>query len=225
MAKVDMSYIPRTEAALSISADIYVVVPVSTTQMGVKLQIPLTAAIGTINKFTRGNDQVRNKRYTLGKHAFEPLDILSGQISSNIVIDKVVLYKHKYMIPGLAQLEQLGLSQTDTTNLSLEVNGEAQGLFNIVSGNTLYQQKPVHIQVINYDYSTTTDNLAVTSIQYYWNCWFTSNPITYNVQDPDDIIIIQTCELTVGRIETYEPNITRATSALISSILPSGVTL
>ena len=81
---VDLTSIPRTDAMLATSTDIYVVLPIATKLLGVELTVPLTARIGTINKLTRENNRDNTRRYGLGKHSFEPYDVIPGQISTTL---------------------------------------------------------------------------------------------------------------------------------------------
>jgi len=221
---IDKSVIPRTEGMLATSVDIYLVVPIVTNIMGMSAMVPLTANIGACYEFSRQNTQERHARYSLGKNSFQAKDILPGNITSGITLNKIVLYKDKYKLPGSDQLEALGLSGVISTVENIgEVNGEVAGIFGILGGNTLYQQKPVHVQVITYDHSTNSDNPPVSSITTYWNCWAENNPIKYSLADPDNILVTQEVTFKVARIQTYEPNLQRLMAATASSILPTGV--
>jgi hypothetical protein len=231
----DRTSLPYTEAMLASATDIYVVMPITTMVAGVELTIPLTAAIGTIEKLERRNNRETTRRYGLGKHAFEPLDIIPGPIKSSLSISKIVLYKDKVTFPLTQQLESLGVTKSmiDQITSNFETNGEFMGLFNMTGGNVLYQQKPIHIEVVNYDHSqnATNDDMQasltssgrVASVMFFWNCWITSNPITYSLQNPSDILIRQEVELDVGRIEVYEPNLSRVASSTASSIIPTSI--
>lgn len=231
----DRSSLPYTEAALASSTDIYVVLPITKQIAGMEVTIPLTAAIGTIEKLDRKNTRENTRRYGLGKHAFEALDIVPGRITNELTISKIVLYKDKITFPLSTQLEQFGISksQIDEITSAGETNGEFMGLFNMTGGNVLYQQKPIHIQVVTYDHSQdskggTLDDLwqsngKVTSITYFWNCWIKSNPISYSLQNTNDILIRQEVDLDVGRIQVYEPNLSRVASSLTSSIIPTSI--
>ena len=227
---VDRSSLPRTEAMLSQSTDIFVVLPITTNVAGVTLTIPLTAAIGTIDKLERRNTRTNTRRYGLGKHAFEPLDIIPGPIQTTLTLSKIVLYKDKYGFPLTQQLESLGVNLKSIAQITkaMETNGEFQGLFGMTGGNVLYQQKPIHIQVINYDNSGVegwdTTGRNVTSITYYWNCWITDNPIAYNLQNAGNILVKQDVSVDVGRVETYEPNLSRTLTSTVASILPTSIT-
>lgn len=228
---MDRTSLPVTEAMLATSVDIFVVVPISVSNLGIELTVPLTAAIGTIDKFERSNSRENTRRYGLGKHAFEPLDIIPGPITTSINVSKIVLYKDKYAFPMSKQLEAAGLgaAQIDQITQALEINGEFQGLFGLSGGNVLYQQKPVHIQVINYDNSGVdgwdTSGRKVTSITYYWNCWFEDNPISYNLQNAGDILVRQDVKLSVGRVEVFEPNLSRVLTSTAASIIPTSISL
>lgn len=222
--------IPRTESLLSQSTSIYVVLPITTNIAGVTLSIPLTASIGTISKLERRNIRTNTRRYSLGKHAFEPLDIIPGPIQTTLTLSKVVLYKDTYGFPMTQQLESLGIKLADIAQVtkSLEINGEFQGLFGITGGNVLYQQKPIHIQVINYDNSGTegwdTTGKKVASITYYWNCWITDNPISFNLQNAGNTLVVQDVNVDVGRVETYDPNLSRVITSTVTSLLPTSIT-
>lgn len=226
----DMSSLPRTEAMLSQATDIFVVLPITTNIAGVTLTIPLTAAIGTIDRLERRNMRTNTRRYGLGKHAFEPLDIIPGPIQTTLTLSKIVLYKDKYGFPLTKQLESLGVNLKSIAQItkSLETNGEFLGLFGMTGGNVLYQQKPIHIQVINYDNSGVegwdTTGRNVTSITYYWNCWVTDNPISYNLQNAGNILVKQDVNVDVGRVETYEPNLSRTLTSTVASVLPTAIT-
>ena len=223
----DRTSLPYTEAMLATATSIYVVLPISAKILGAELTIPLTAAIGTIDRLERSNTRENKRRYSLGRHSFEPYDIIPGQITSSITASKIVLYKDKYAFPMSQQLESLGVSTSQITQISenMETNGEFQGLFGMTSGNVLYQQKPVHVQVINYDHSWGSDSNKITSITYYWNCWFEDNPITYDLQNAGDVLVKQNVKMTVGRIEVFEPNLSRVLSSTASSIIPTSVSL
>ena len=242
----DRSSIPYTEGMLATSTDIFVVLPIATKIAGVDLTIPLTAAIGTIERLERRNERRNTKRYSLGKHAFEPLDIIPGPIETSLTLTKIVLYKDTYGFPLTQQLEAFGVKPRDIAEVTkeLETNGEFQGLFGITGGNVLYQQKPIHIQVINYDHSGIEDNTInkrtnvsinsgwdndiankkVTSITYYWNCWIKDNPISYNLQNAGNILVKQDINVDVGRVETFEPNLSRMLTSTVSSVLPTSIT-
>ena len=222
--------IPKTEAMLAQSTDIFVVLPIATMAAGIELSIPLTAPIGTISKLERRNERRNTRRYGLGKHAFEPLDIIPGSIDTTLSISKIVLYKGSYGFPLLKQLESFGLSLGDVANItkSLETNGEFQGLFGMTGGNVLYQQKPIHIQVINYDNSGEqgwdVSGRSVTSITYYWNCWIKDNPISYNLQNAGNVLVTQDVNVDVGRVETFEPNLSRMLTSTVASLIPTSIT-
>lgn len=221
---------PKTEALLSQSTDIYVVLPITANIAGVTLTVPLTAAIGTIDRLERRNNRTNTRRYGLGKHAFEPLDIIPGPVTTTLSISKIVLYKDSYGFPMASQLESLGvkLDQISQITKSLETNGEFQGLFGITNGNVLYQQKPIHIQVINYDNSGIENwdksGKKIASITYYWNCWITDNPIAYNLQNAGNVLVKQDVSVDVGRVETYDPNLSRVITSTVSSLLPTSIT-
>lgn len=222
--------IPITEALLSQSTDIFVVLPITANIAGVTLSVPLTASIGTIDRLERRNIRTNTRRYSLGKHAFEPLDIIPGPIQTTLTLSKIVLYKDYYGFPMAKQLESLGVKLSDIAQItkSLEINGEFQGLFGFTGGNVLYQQKPIHIQVINYDNSGVdgwdTSNKKVTSITYYWNCWITDNPIAYNLQNAGNVLVKQDVNVDVGRVETYDPNLSRVLTSTVASVLPTSIT-
>lgn len=226
----DRSSIPYTEAMLATATDIFVVLPIATKIAGVELTIPLTAAIGTIERLERKNDRRNTRRYGLGKHAFEPLDIIPGPIDTTLTLTKIVLYKDTYSFPMTQQLEAFGIKSRDIAEVTklLETNGEFQGLFGMTGGNVLYQQKPIHIQVINYDHSGVdgwdTSGRKVTSITYYWNCWIKDNPISYNLQNAGNILVKQDVTVDVGRVETYEPNLSRMLTSTVASVLPTSIT-
>ena len=238
----DRSSLPFTEGMLATATDIFVVLPIATKIAGVELTIPLTAAIGTIERLERRNERRNTKRYSLGKHAFEPLDIIPGPIDTTLTLTKIVLYKDTYGFPATQQLEAFGIkpAQIAEVTKSLETNGEFQGLFGMTGGNVLYQQKPIHIQVINYDHSGVEDNKTnvsigsgwdkdvannkITSITYYWNCWIKDNPISYNLQNAGNILVKQDINVDVGRVETFEPNLSRVLTSTVASILPTSIT-
>lgn len=226
----DRSSIPYTEAMLATATDIFVVLPIATKIAGVELTIPLTAAIGTIERLERKNDRRNTRRYGLGKHAFEPLDIIPGPIDTTLTLTKIVLYKDTYGFPMTQQLEAFGVKPRDIAEVTklLETNGEFQGLFGMTGGNVLYQQKPIHIQVINYDHSGVdgwdTSGRKVTSITYYWNGWIKDNPISYNLQNAGNILVKQDVTVDVGRVETYEPNLSRMLTSTVASVLPTSIT-
>ena len=226
----DRSSIPYTEAMLATATDIFVVLPIATKIAGVELTIPLTAAIGTIERLERKNDRRNTRRYGLGKHAFEPLDIIPGPIDTTLTLTKIVLYKDTYGFPMTQQLEAFGVKPRDIAEVTklLETNGEFQGLFGMTGGNVLYQQKPIHIQVINYDHSGVdgwdTSGRKVTSITYYWSCWIKDNPISYNLQNAGNILVKQDVTVDVGRVETYEPNLSRMLTSTVASVLPTSIT-
>lgn len=223
----DRTSLPYTEAMLATATSIYVVLPISAKILGAELTIPLTAAIGTIDRLERSNTRENVRRYGLGKNSFEPYDIIPGQITSSLTASKIVLYKDHYAFPMAQQLESFGLSKSVISQISesMETNGEFQGLFGMTGGNVLYQQKPVHIQVINYDHSWGSDSNKVTSITYYWNCWFEDNPIVYDLQNANDVLVKQNVKMTVGRIEVFEPNLNRMLASTISSIIPTSISL
>ena len=57
----DRSSIPYTEGMLATSTDIFVVLPIATKIAGVDLTIPLTAAIGTIERLERRNERRKGR--------------------------------------------------------------------------------------------------------------------------------------------------------------------
>ena len=208
---------PKTEALLSQSTDIFVVLPITANIAGVTLTIPLTAAIGTIDKLERRNTRTNTRRYGLGKHAFEPLDIIPGPITTTLQLSKIVLYKDTYGFPMARQLESLGvkLDQISQITKALETNGEFQGLFGITNGNVLYQQKPIHIQVINYD-SSGVEGLDPLGRNV--------SSITYYLQNAGNVLVKQDVSVDVGRVETYDPNLSRVLTSSVASVLPTSIT-
>lgn len=221
----DFTSIPQTEGMLSTSTDIFVVLPIATKILGVELTVPLTARIGTINKLTRANTRENTRRYSLGKHAFEPYDVIPGPISTTLSASKIVLYRDSYQFTGKQQLESFGISAssiTDITDNAMETNGEFQGLFGFTGGNVLYQQKPIHIEVVNYNHSGK-DTGSVANITYYWNCWLDGNPISYDLTNADNVLVVQDVSMTVGRVEVFEPNLKQVLASTASSILPTSI--
>jgi hypothetical protein len=194
--------IPQTEARLSQSVELRMVIPVEISfGVGVSYQLQPGTVIGTIQKLTRQQDRILHRRYSLGAGSFEPYDILPGRIQTSLLLEKVVLYSD--VLEGAT------------------IDGDALSLFGFIGGNLLYQQKAFDIQEIVFPpEGTTVDSTPI--ITTYRDIWFRTNPISYDVSTSDAKPIIQTVEVWVGKVQTSIPA-NKAVAPLVKSLLPNGV--
>jgi len=84
---------PVTEARLPSALELKLMLPVSI-QVGSSfvLEWPQGIKLGTIGRMTRTQNREVKRRYSLGKHSFEPYDIIPGRITTSLRLEKVVLY-------------------------------------------------------------------------------------------------------------------------------------
>ena len=198
-----MSYssdIPQTQVRLPQSVELRLTIPVQINLgSSISYQLQPGAIIGTIQKLTRTQTRKLHRRYSLGAHAFEPYDILPGNIETSLTLEKVVLYSD--------------ILQNNP------IDGDALSLFGFLGGNMLYQQSAFNIQEIVYPspVAPNTDPIITT----YKDCWFRTNPIMYDVSTADAKPIVQTCEVWVGQVQT-SLSAAELVVPLAKSLLPGG---
>ena len=164
----------QTEARLASALELKVIIPVII-NIGNSFAIDWSQGItlGTISRMVRTQTRDIRRRYTLGRYAFEPYDLIPGKITTKLKLEKVVLYS-EYMVNtslgsvlnqipliggtaaglvqgasnlvgGLLGVEPLNINQTQKMHLS---DGDLLGALGFVSGNLFYQQVPFAIQEI-----------------------------------------------------------------------------
>ena len=189
--------IPQTEARLSQSVEIRMVIPVQV-NLGVAFSYQLQpgTTIGTIQKLIRNQDRKLYRRFTLGTNAFEPWDIIPGNITTSLTLEKVVLYQD--------------------TLLGAPIDGDALALFGFIGGNMIYQQSAFDIQEISHPPDGSDPTITT-----YKDIWFKTNPITYDVSTAEAKPIIQSVEVWVGAVTT-STTISKLLVPLVKSLLPNG---
>lgn len=186
--------------------------------------------IGTIQRMEQEQTRVNTRRYSLGTHAFEPHDILPGQITHRLTLHKVMMYTEKSpflalvntVTGSISDAYRLGAANNDNDlnsllNKSATVDGDILSLFGYLGGNLLYQQKPFVVQSLVHQPDGSDP-----SVTTYWDCWFETNPLEYDVSNAESTIIVQRAVVTVGRV-TVSVSAERAAAAAARSILPSSI--
>lgn len=208
---------PLTTNRLPSSLEIQIMIPVSINLgFGVVLEWQPGLTVGTISKLTRNQSREVYRRYSLGKFAFEPYDLIPGKITTSLKIEKVVLYS-EYMITGVkGDVAKLLGMEGKSVYLS---DGDLLGALGYVSGSLFFQQFPFAIQEIVHPPEGLSG--AQATITTYYDCWLTSNPIEYDIFASDQIII-QECDVVCGRVATSIP-VEKAIAPLIRRLLPTSV--
>jgi hypothetical protein len=224
---------PVTEARLPSALEIKLMQPVSL-QLGTGFVIdyPQGITLGTISKLTRNQRREVKRRYSLGKHAYEPYDIIPGKITTELSLEKVVLYSEYVAstIPSNVIERMIGQIASTTLNIisgqtlaaskTLTLSdGDMLGALGYVSGNLLFQQVPFAIQEIVYPPEDFSDKQP--TITTYYDCWLTTNPISYDIHDRDQLIL-QECNVAVGKVTTSIP-FEKAIVPLIRRLLPQSL--
>ena len=211
---------PLTSARLASSLEIKIMIPVTlNTGLGFSFEWKPGVTVGTISRMERIQTREINRRYTLGRHAHEPLDIIPGRITTDLRLEKVIMYS-EYMatysgIGGdIAKL--LGLDQGGTVYLS---DGDALGAFGYVSGNLYFKQFPFAIEELVHP-PEGLDGAQPTSISYT-NCWFKTNPITYDLTGSDQLVM-QDVEIAVGQVTSSIPA-SKAIVPALRKLLPNSI--
>jgi len=235
---------PLTEARLASALEVKLMTPV-VINIGKSLQVefPQGLTLGTISNFSRMQTRDVTKRYTLGRHAFEPYDIIPGRVDTKLRLEKVVLYS-EYLVQksdpsmqafltaysaigqfaaGSSPLTSAvaGLTTAAVTGDQVHLSeGDLMGILGYVSGNLFFQQSPFALQEIIHAPDGSDKESTIVS---YYDCWMVSNPIEYDIQDRGQLII-QECEVEVGRVTTSIP-LDKAASPLVRKLLPSAIKL
>ena len=227
---------PVTEARLASALELKVMIPVVIRiGSGISVEWPVGLTLGTIGRMARTQTREVRRRYMLGTYAFEPYDIIPGRITTNLRLEKVVLYSEYVATSTPSNTIERGLGQTvaglsnlsrvfgtlgsqDTSTLHLS-DGDLLGALGYVSGNLFFQQTPFAIQeIVHPPESVTGKQPTVTT---YYDCWLTSNPIEYDIHDRTQIIM-QECDVAVGKVSTSIP-VEKAVVPLVRKLLPTSV--
>lgn len=100
-----MANLPSTRGRLASSLSIRLIVKVEATASLQNIPIVKNIAgafgtsftfgpeIGVITDFERNQDRENLRRYSLGEHSFEPLDVIPQKIKTSLTVRRVVLYK------------------------------------------------------------------------------------------------------------------------------------
>jgi len=201
--------LPLTRGRLASSVELQVMIPVKINLgIGVVFEWKPGMTLATISKLTRTQTREVYRRYFLGTFAFEPFDIIPGKITTNLRLEKIVLYS-EYVL-------ELG-----GTTLHLS-DGDILGALGYVSGSLFFQQRPFAIQEIIHPPSGVPESIfRGPTVTTYYDCWFTENPIEYDIFDRDQLII-QECNVAVGKVTTSIP-FEKATVPFIRKMLPNEI--
>jgi len=173
-----MALIPITKARLATSITIRASTPLepvvttydATGAVGRNVPVSFGKVIGTVKALEREQTRTVTRFYTLGEHAFEPFRVVPGSITTTLVLRKVVLYEED-------ALEALGYKH----------------------GNLFYQQSPFTLLEEQYYPTKQAAQSVITRTVAYYDCWFTSNPVRYDVM-ADDLLVVQEVRAAVGKI-------------------------
>lgn len=143
-----MANLPKTNSRLSTSLSIRSIVKIEATASLQNIPVIKNIAgtfgtsftfgpeLGVIEFFQREQERDNIRRYSLGEHAFEPLDVIPQKIKTSLIVRRVVLYKSDL-------LESLGY----------------------LAGNMFYQQKSFGLQE-RMNVPNTGSNEELTTIDY-----------------------------------------------------------
>jgi len=193
--------IPVTQGRLASSVELKLMVPVKMNLgFGVTFEFQPGTTLGTVSKVTREQNREIHRRYSLGTFAHEPLDIIPGKITTDLKLEKIVLYA-EYMLQNIKGdvAKVLGL-EGKTIYLS---DGDLLGALGFVSGNLFHQQQPFALQEIIHPPAENPG--AQPTITSYLDCWIKSNPLEYDIMNTSGQLIIQTCDVACGKITTSIP--------------------
>jgi len=172
-----MALIPITKGKLSVSITIRASTPlqptVSVYENANNVQISYGKVIGTVQALEREQTREVTRIYTLGENAFEPFRVVPEKITSGLTLKKVVLYTEDV-------LEALGYAQ----------------------GNLFYQQSPF-ILIEEQDAPPSKSNPVLPKTITYYDCWFVSNPIRYDIMTNDQLVV-QEARIACGKIVSSE---------------------
>jgi len=214
--------IPITQGRLASSIELKLMVPVQMDLgFGVTFEFQPGTTLGTVSRLTREQTRAMHRRYALGTFAHEPLDIIPGPITTDLKLEKIVLYS-EYMIQGASGgvAKILGL---ENKNIYLS-DGDLLGALGFVSGNLFHQQQPFALQEITHP--PLEDQGAQPTITAYLDCWIKSNPISYDIMDTGGQLIIQECDVVCGKITTsipFDKAIIPASRQLITEAVSFGI--
>jgi hypothetical protein len=195
-----MADIPITQARLASSVELRLMLPVQIDfGFGVTFEFQPGLTLGTISRLTRTQVREIHRRYSLGSFAHEPFDLIPGRITTDLKLEKIVLYS-EYMLSNLKGdvAKVLGL-ENKTIYLS---DGDLLGALGFVSGNLFYQQQPFAIEEVVHAPDVTGGQPTITS---YLDCWLKTNPIEYDMMSPDKQLTIQECDVACGQVKTSIP--------------------
>jgi len=116
--------------------------------------------IGEVRQFSKSHKRENIRRYSLGRNAFTPFQIVPGKIETTVIIEKAILYSEKQ----------------NTLNK----------VFMFFPENLLFQQFPFIIMEWK---NNPTNDLRQQSVIFYLDCWFSTSPVQYNIDEADQWVI------------------------------------
>ena len=149
--------------------------------------------LGQVKDFSRDQTRGFYKRYSLGRYAHEPRQVVPLKIDTKLTIVRAILYQNDLL----------------------------KTVFGFWGESLIMQQLPF---VLIEQKNSPDGDITKSAVLFYNDCWFTSNPIEYDV-DSDDQWIIQDREIQVGSITVFDATLNGAraiageTLAVASEIL------
>jgi len=208
---------PLTSARLASSIELKVMIPVEiNTGFGIYYEFKPGLTLGTVGRMTRNQTRELKRRYTLGRNAFEPLDVIPGRVITDLTLEKVIMYSEYLAAPVKGDVASL-LGLQNGAHLS---DGDLLGALGYVSGSLFFQQFPFAIEEVVHPPEGLTGNPGPTTTTYY-DCWLRTNPIDYDLTGRDQLVI-QECDVVCGKVATSIP-FSKATVPLVRSLLPNKV--
>jgi len=129
--------------------------------------------VGSARNFSRTQNREVYKRRSLGTNSHQPFQIVPLAVDTNLMLERVVLYK----------------------------NDVLKQAFGFWGESLMSQQMP--FMIIESKGSPNGD-LNQEAMIMYLDCWFTSNPVEYDIEAQDQLVI-QDRNLEVGRVIVYDP--------------------
>jgi hypothetical protein len=204
---------PLTSARLASSLELKLMIPIQLNLgFGVAFEWEPGRTLGRIGSMVRDQTREIHRRYTLGSHSMEPLDLIPNKVTTNLRLEKVVMYSEYFVTPGSI------LSIFGIQNPSLLSEGDLLGALGYISGNLFFQQFPFAIQETVHPPIGSGSGPTITS---YYDCWLRTNPIEYDLMGADQLVL-QECEVACGRVTTSIP-IEKAVVPLIRRLLPKAI--
>lgn len=160
---------------------------------------PVGVAQG-ITKFVREQSRETSKIYGFNGDEFQPLWVIPGQMSTKLRLSRIVFHRHDL-------LQELGF----------------------LRGNLLSQENPFVIVEDQYVLRDPTLEIGGRKLLsgepevtlgrsiFYHDCWLTNNPITYDI-DTNDMIIIPEFDVEVGKITTSEETASTLMEEAVSTL-------